>query len=220
MKVCASTRGVIFDCRIWFVQFRLHDFRQIAVQFTLRDLLSFDWETLFSSHYLSNTQNPTPGKSDLDVKRVKFFTVRQTGSNLQVSSAVCKRCWLLEEQAKSRGLVQSEFLCCSSALISELYVKYKDTLSLLDCRFKFEFCTYNELGTIFTLSLLTILSQMSALMAVPLSPFHLSWSFLSSRVLCEGYLGLSWWTHDAADLRHCFHGWSGEMNTVSQAEDL
>lgn len=128
MKVCASTQGVIFACRIWFVQFRLHDFRQIAVQFTLCDLLSFDWDTLFCSHYLSNTQNPTPGKSNLDLKLVKFFRVRQTGSNLQVSSAVRKRCWLLEEQAKSR-------LCCSSAFISELYVKYKDTLSLLDCRF-------------------------------------------------------------------------------------
>lgn len=67
---------------------------------------------------------------------------------------------------------------------------------------------------------LTLLSQMSALPGAPPSPCRLSWSYSSGRVLCGGCLVLSWWKHDAADLQHCCHGWSGGRSTVSQAGDL
>lgn len=60
---------------------------------------------------------------------------------------------------------------------------------------------------------------MSLLLAAPRSPCRLRLSCWSGRVLCEGCLVQSWWTHDAAVLRRCCHGWSGGMSTVSLAED-
>lgn len=61
---------------------------------------------------------------------------------------------------------------------------------------------------------------MSLLSVVPQSPCHPSLSCWSGRVLCEECLVQSWWTHDAAGLRRCCHGWSGGTSTASLAEDL